>query len=106
LSDESIERLAEYEKLHPGDSGGQFVLWIELHTEITCPYWESTDHGTYRCNFLDEEGVGWGDDDDEKALIYFGSEEAVKEKCRGGGMELWDQIRYCTSVVDAIRKGS
>ena len=106
LSGESIERLAEYQKAHPEDVGGHFVLWVQLHTEITCPYWESTDHGTYRCNFLEEEGVGWGDDDYEKALSYFGSEEAMDERCQGPGMELWDQIRCCTKVVDAIRNGS
>jgi hypothetical protein len=106
FSDESIARLEEYEKAHPEDSGGLFVLWIELHTEIDCPYWGFTDHGTYRCNFLEEEGVGNGGDDYEKALSYFGSEEAIEEKCQGDGMLLWDQVRCCTKVVDAIRKGS
>ena len=106
FSDESIERLAEYEKAHPEDSGGFFVLWIELHTEIYCPYWESTNHGTYRCNFLEEEGVGLGEGDYEKALRFFGSDEAIEEKCQGDGMLLWDQVRCCTTVVDAIRNGS
>jgi hypothetical protein len=105
FSAESIERLAEYEKAHPGDSGGHFALWIELHTEIDCPYWEYTDHGTIRCNFLEDEVVGGGGEDEEKALIYFGSEEAREERCQGGVL-LEDQVRYCTQVVDAIRKGS
>ena len=106
FSDESIERLLEHEKANPEDIGGHFVLWIELHEEKTCPYWEFTDHGTVRCNFLEDEEVGWGDDDDGKALRYFGSAEKVEERCQDRRMELADQVRCCTRVVDAIRNGS
>lgn len=43
------------------------------YKEVLCPYWQRTDYGTVRCNFLDKEVV---DDEDlearEKIMKHFG----------------------------------
>jgi hypothetical protein len=104
FSDENIERMAEFEKLHPEESGEQFVLWVQLREEKTCPYWQRTDHGTFRCNFIEDEAVGWREGDHEKALSHFGSEAVLEERCQGSGFELGDQVRCCSRVMEALAK--
>jgi hypothetical protein len=42
------------------------------YKRVLCPYWQSTEYGTVRCDFLDREFI----DDTEKILAHFGGQDA------------------------------
>ena len=60
--------------------------------EVLCPYWERTDYGTIRCNYLELEVV---DEDDnsakQKLADYFGTDKAI------------DQLKYSWALSDEIK---
>lgn len=66
---------------------------------ILCPYWQTTDYETVRCNFLDRE-VFYDFLDGPKKLIVerFGSEDALNRF--GRDWALPDEIKVCGINVD------
>ncbi|HPK01179.1 MAG TPA: hypothetical protein PLS90_01855 [Candidatus Sumerlaeota bacterium] len=78
-----------------------FVLWVEKHKERNCPYWEATDYGTVKCHYLEEEALGLDEEDYEKALAQFGSEEELARNCTDNFC-LADACRSCRLVLEAL----
>ncbi|HMV55320.1 MAG TPA: hypothetical protein PLV48_14770 [Rhodocyclaceae bacterium] len=66
---------------------------------ILCPYWQATDYGTVRCNFLDVDACD-GIEDETRARIvaHFGSEDAVDRIVRDWALP--DEIKVCGINVD------
>lgn len=64
------------------------------YKEVLCPYWQKTEYGTVRCNFLDREFI---DDDDptsiEKIVTNFGSSDAPSKFERSWALP--DEIKIC-----------
>ncbi len=64
------------------------------YKEVLCPYWQRTEYGTVRCNFLDLEFI---DDEDEKAhekiVSHFGAPDAPDRF--GRSWALPDEIKIC-----------
>ncbi|MEW5886822.1 MAG: hypothetical protein AB1735_09005 [Pseudomonadota bacterium] len=64
------------------------------YKEVLCPYWNRTEYGTVRCDFLDKEFV---DDEDSNAIgkiiAHFGSSDAPEKF--GRSWALSDEIKIC-----------
>ncbi|MGH8461611.1 MAG: hypothetical protein ACRESS_08405 [Stenotrophobium sp.] len=61
--------------------------------EVLCPYWQRTEHGTVRCEFLGREYVEPISDEYPIALAYFGSEAAMSHLERS--QLIPDEIKIC-----------
>ena len=46
------------------------------YKEVLCPYWQRTEYGTVRCNFLDYECIDDADNSHEKLIAHFGTPDA------------------------------
>lgn len=64
------------------------------YKEILCPYWQRTEYGTVRCNFLDKEFI---DDEDDKAQEKIAEHFAISgaNKNYGYSWALSDEIKIC-----------
>lgn len=67
---------------------------------ILCPYWQKTEYGTVRCDFLDVDACD-GIDDKTRARIvaHFGSEDAVDRIRRDWALP--DEIKVCGIALDS-----
>lgn len=66
---------------------------------ILCPYWQATDYGTVRCNFLDREVFDDFFDGPKKRIVeHFGSENALDRFERDWALP--DEIKVCGINVD------
>ncbi|MBI5063241.1 MAG: hypothetical protein HZB87_07210 [Desulfatitalea sp.] len=64
------------------------------YKEKLCPYWQRTEYGTVRCNFLDREFV---DEEDDRALEKIAAHSASPE-ASGRFERSWalsDEIKIC-----------
>lgn len=82
-------------------SGEALIMYSERSQTRDCPYWEHTDYGTIKCHFLEEEVVGWPEEERTKAAAHFGSEEEANRICTGS-MVLSDSVRCCNRVLNAL----
>ena len=66
---------------------------------ILCPYWNRTDYGTVRCDYLEKEVID-GQDDDAKVKIqtHFGISDASDKF--GWSDLLEDEIKICDLNLD------
>jgi hypothetical protein len=69
------------------------------YKEVLCPYWQRTDYGTVRCNFLDREVI---DEDDSKAKALIQARFGVTDASNQFGMSyfLSDEIKVCGQRED------
>ncbi len=69
--------------------------------QVLCPYWQRTDYGTVRCNFLDKEII---DDEDlaaeNKIMEYFNISDP-RAKFESSWM-LADEIKICGINEDDV----
>ena len=102
-ADIPADKTAQWEesvRLYGELSVESLMLYREIEVITTCPYREWTDYGTVKCHFLEEEAVGLSDENYEKALKHFGSEEKMNEVCQGDFL-LADAVQCCSRVVKA-----
>lgn len=66
------------------------------YKRVLCPYWQFTDHGTVRCEYLAVEAVMEHDYEAhlDQALKHFGTEQALAA-VRVGALRLPDEIKIC-----------
>ena len=50
------------------------ATWYAGDKVVLCPYWEHTDHGTVRCEYLKREELTWQSDEHHLAVAQFGKE--------------------------------
>ena len=64
------------------------------YKRVLCHYWNRTDYGTVRCDYLEKEVVDGQDDDaEEKIQKHFGVEDASAKF--GWSVLLEDEIKIC-----------
>jgi hypothetical protein len=105
-SDIPADKIAQWEesvRLYGEVSVESLMLYDEIKVITTCPYREWTDYGTVKCHFLEEEAVGLSNENYEKALKHFGSEEKMNEVCQGDFL-LADAVQCCTRIVENIKQ--
>lgn len=70
--------------------------YIWGYKRVLCPYWQVTDHGTVRCEYLAVEAVMEHDYEAhlDQALKHFGTEQALAA-VRVGALRLPDEIKIC-----------
>lgn len=69
------------------------------YKEILCPYWQRTDYGTVRCNYLEKEVIDDLDfDAHKKIMAHFGISDVYEkfDSC----WELPDEIKICGINLD------
>lgn len=72
------------------------VDYIWGYKRVLCPYWQVTDHGTVRCEYLAVEAVMEHDYEVhlDQALAHFGTEQALAA-VRVSASLLTDEIKIC-----------
>ena len=76
-----------------GKTCGNTVI-VEITRTVLCPYWQRTDYGTVRCNFLDKEVVDEEDSEArEKIMKYFGISNP--EEKFAFSWALPDEVKIC-----------
>lgn len=64
------------------------------YKRILCPYWQTTEYGTVRCNFLGQEVVDEFDENaSEKIAAHFGTADAMERV--DWSLELSDELKIC-----------
>ena len=77
----------------------EYAYSIEGYKAVLCPYWNRTDYGTVRCDYLEKEIIdGMDDGAKEKIQKHFGIEDA-SEKFRWDSL-LEDEIKICDVNLD------
>ncbi|MDE0514469.1 MAG: hypothetical protein OXI88_22140 [Gammaproteobacteria bacterium] len=65
---------------------------------ILCPYWQTTDYGTVRCDFLDKETISDASDACEKIQAHFGISDASEKFSYDWALA--DEIKICDINID------
>ena len=77
----------------------EYAYSIEGYKCVLCPYWNRTDYGTVRCDYLEKEIIdGMDDSAKEKIQKHFGIEDATEKF--GWGSLLEDEIKICDVNLD------
>jgi hypothetical protein len=66
--------------------------WTRYEKMILCPYWEHTDHGTVRCEYLKREELAWQSDEHHLAVAHFGKEVVSRMETQS---DLADMLKEC-----------
>ena len=70
----------------------EFPYWRN-YKEVLCVYWQRTDYGTVRCNFLDQEFIDEDEKAHEKIIACFGVPDALNKFRHSWALP--DEIKIC-----------
>jgi len=77
--------------------------YVPGRKEVLCPYWQRTDYGTVRCNFLGREVI----DDESGALQRIGAHFGVSDALDLFAIDnyLSDEIKVCDRNLETDEWG-